>query len=156
MCRKIPRGAIVFVLVLMSILSVGYAVGEKAPLTVLSKFTEAERQKMSSQADLIFEGAFSDVEMLNGKVKVQALARGPSHYRSQEEMVAELPWVITFDVENVIKGTYREAKFSILVRNPSAQFGIAPSDSKASKGKKFRIYTHIAQTGRTLIGQELM
>ena len=143
-------------LLLISISGVAHATDNRVPLTVLATYTEEQRQNISSQADLIIEGVFADVKMIGGKTAIDALARDPSAYENQKAMVAELPWVMTFDVKKVIKGEYPEMKFNVLVHSPGTQFGVEFSDPKPSEGKKYRIYVKAAPKGRVLIGQELL
>lgn len=130
------------------------------PLTVLQKFSEEQRQNISSQADLIIDVSYKEAKMVKGKAVIEATARNLASYSNQQEMAMELPFVITFEVKRVLKGDYKEATFNVLVHSPGVQFGISMGlpgfPPKTTKGKKYRIYTKNVEMGRLLIGQELL
>ncbi|MDP2940883.1 MAG: hypothetical protein Q8N85_01310 [Candidatus Omnitrophota bacterium] len=126
------------------------------PLTVLEKYSEGECQNLSSQADLVIEGTFVDVKILEGNAAISAFARAPSSYDTQEEMSHELPFIITFNISKIIKGEYKGEKFNILIHSPGTQFGVNFQKPKDSAGNRYRIYTKKTKVGRVLIGQELL
>ncbi|UCC95407.1 MAG: hypothetical protein JSW40_01315 [Candidatus Omnitrophota bacterium] len=135
------------------IFAVDYNIGQMVPL---AKYTEKERQYLFSYADLVLEVSFFNVKMADKGDIAHAVARDIEAYDDQMDMISELSWVISFRIDKIAKGDYKENKFNILIHSPSTQFDVNINNPKANGGKKYRIYIKQSETCRILIGQELL
>jgi hypothetical protein len=128
----------------------------------LKQFTADERAQFQQQADLIFEGTISAVEIFKGNT-VNALEGDISKFKSIDEAIDELEstWLVGFKIDKVTKGDFSKDKYEIFVHSPVDSFGFHISDSERNKKSvygedKYRIYIKTFSLGDSMIAGEIL
>ena len=104
------------------------------------EYTDEERAAITEQADLIFEGT---------SVAVAQISDGATYHAVEEHR--DLNWIVTFQVNKLLKGTFPEKTFSILVHSPALFFLLPLKDGI----RKYKFYLKGSyETMYRLIGKE--
>ena len=126
-------------------------------LSRLTKYSEEQRNQLFSKADFVLDVTLVDVKMAGKGDMAHALARAKEEYGNEEDMINELSWLITFEIDKILKGEFKGAKYNIFIHSPSIQFGVNVfKKAKPSARKQYRIYMQITESCDILIGQELL
>jgi hypothetical protein len=115
--------------------------------TYSEPFSEAEIQFFSKEANLIFEGQCSALAQLSEarEVFIDARAQHGIKYNNINEMLSDLPWVVTFKIDKVLKGELAEGKdaYYLLVHSPGTTFGLDIDRDRSGSNQKYRIYVKL-------------
>ena len=115
--------------------------------TYVGTHSEADIRFFTGEANLIFDGKCSAVAQLSElkEVFIDARAQHGIQYRHWNEMAADLPWLVTFKIDKVLKGVLPKDKnvYNLLVHSPGTTFGIAVDKDRNGSDNRYRIYVKL-------------
>ena len=115
--------------------------------TYVGGHSDSDIKWLSEKADLIFEGQCTAiVQFLTTKGSfIDARAQHGIKYHNVDEMLRDLPWLVTFKVDKILKGKLPEGKstYNVLIHSPGTTFGLDIGKNSKGSEKKYKIYVKL-------------
>gem|GEM_PF-7021745 len=112
-------------------------------LPVPAPMTADERSRLLSKAELVFEGKPVSVQAVTGNDSANAM-----------ESHGEIRYLVTFNINKIVKGNYNNLSFVIAVHSPATSFRLYPWEVALAKSRLYRVYIDYSSEDRTSIDYE--